>query len=55
MEHLQAQQEVRETMRFRLSTRQPGLDAYVIAVEGELDLFRAPELKELFPRPRWRC
>jgi anti-sigma B factor antagonist len=28
--------------------RQPGLDTYVIAVEGELDLFHAPELKELF-------
>ena len=49
MNHLQAQHEaVLETMRFRLSTRQPGFDTYVIAVEGELDLFRAPELKELF-------
>ena len=48
MQRLHAQQEVRETMRFRLSSRQPGFDTYVIAVEGELDLFRAPELKELF-------
>ena len=39
---------VLETMRFRLSTRQPGFDTHVIAVEGELDLFRTPELKELF-------
>jgi anti-sigma B factor antagonist len=35
-------------MRFQLSTRQPGFDTHVIAVEGELDLFGTPELKELF-------
>lgn len=35
-------------MSFKLSTRQPGFDTYVIAVEGELDLFHTQELKELF-------
>ena len=35
-------------MSFRLSTSQPGFDTHVIAVEGELDLFTTPTLKELF-------
>jgi anti-sigma B factor antagonist len=37
-----------DAMRFRLTTRSYGPDVYVIAVEGELDLFRAPALKEAF-------
>jgi anti-sigma B factor antagonist len=43
-EHLR----VVETMRFRLTTRHCGSDVYVIGVEGELDLFRTPALKDLF-------
>lgn len=35
-------------MGFRLSTSQPGHVIHVIEVEGELDLFRTPDLKELF-------
>ena len=37
-----------DAMRFRLTTRSYRPDVYVIAVEGELDLFRAPALKEAF-------
>jgi anti-sigma B factor antagonist len=49
MNESQAQyQIVLETMPFRLSTRQPGSATHVIEVQGELDLFRAPELKEFF-------
>jgi anti-sigma B factor antagonist len=49
MNDQQAQrQTVLETMPFRLSTRQPGSDTHVIAIAGELDLFRTAELKELF-------
>ena len=43
-EHLR----VVEATRFRLTTRRSAPDVYVIGVEGELDLFRTPALKELF-------
>jgi anti-sigma B factor antagonist len=43
-EHLR----VVEAIRFRLTTRSSGPDVYVIAVEGELDLFRTPALKDAF-------
>jgi anti-sigma B factor antagonist len=39
---------VLDMMGFRLSTRKPGFATHVIEVEGELDLFRTPDLKELF-------
>lgn len=37
-----------EAMRFRLTARRSGADIWIIGVEGELDLFRAPALKDLF-------
>ena len=43
-EHLR----VVEAMRFRLTTRSSSPDVYVIAVEGELDLFRTQALKDVF-------
>ena len=36
------------TLRFAITSRPKGADAYVIVVEGELDLFRTPELKQAF-------
>jgi anti-sigma B factor antagonist len=39
---------VEEATRFRLTTRRSGADIWIIAVEGELDLFRTPALKDLF-------
>ena len=43
-EHLR----VVEATRFRLTTRRSGSDVYVIGLDGELDLFRTPALKDLF-------
>ena len=46
--HQEGHLRVVEAMRFRLTTRRSGADVYVIGVEGELDLFRTPALKDLF-------
>jgi len=37
-----------EATRFGLTTQRSGPDIYVVGVEGELDLYRTPALKDLF-------
>ena len=44
----EAREKAASTLLFAIRWRRAGEDAYAIAVEGELDLFRAPELKDVF-------